>query len=84
MSFSQKQAMIGQTVSSNTNLNVNSEIADLEDGDFEYYTVKTGDTLWDIAKKFPGVTDTDIMRLNSIDNASKIKPGQKLKIKPKS
>ncbi len=82
MSFAEKQAMIGKTVSTN-NQNVSSEIADL-DQDFEYYTVKTGDTLWDIARKFPGVSDTDIMQLNSIDNASKIKPGQKLKIKPKS
>jgi membrane-bound lytic murein transglycosylase D len=83
MSFAQKQATIGKTVSPNNNQTVNFDIADL-DGDFEYYTVKSGDTLWDIAKKFPGVTDTDIMRLNSLDNASKIKPGQKLKIKPKS
>ena len=83
MSFAEKQAMIGKTVSSDDEENINSEIADL-DGDFEYYTVKSGDTIWDIAKKFPGVTDTDIMQLNSIDNASQIKPGQKLKIKPKS
>ena len=48
------------------------------------YTVRSGDTLWEIARKFPGVTDTDIMRLNNMDNANKITPGQRIKIKPKS
>ncbi|MGQ1890105.1 transglycosylase SLT domain-containing protein [Thermophagus sp. OGC60D27] len=55
-----------------------------KDGDYIYYTVGHGDSVWSIAKKYPGVTDTDILRLNNIKNARSIKPGQKLKIKPKS
>lgn len=58
--------------------------ANTNDADFVYYVVKANDTLWEIAKKFPGVSDSDIMQLNNITNASKIKPGQKLKIKPKT
>ncbi|MDO5442122.1 MAG: LysM peptidoglycan-binding domain-containing protein [Bacteroidia bacterium] len=42
------------------------------------YTVKSGDTLYDIAKKFSGVSANDIMKANGI--SSSIKPGMKLKI----
>ncbi len=44
------------------------------------YTVKRGDTLWDIARKYDGVTVDQIKRLNNLGNKSKITPGQKLKI----
>jgi membrane-bound lytic murein transglycosylase D len=42
------------------------------------YTVKSGDTLWTIAQKYPGVSADDIMEWNEIDED--IRPGQKLKI----
>lgn len=53
------------------------------DGEFVYYTVKRGENLWGIAKKYPGVTNKDIMKWNGISEADvrDIKPGQKLKIK---
>ncbi len=81
MSFTEKQKMIGKTVASEP---VPEKPVIVENGDYVYYTVKSGDTLWDIAKKYPGVTDTDIMRLNSISDPGKIKPGQRLKIMPGS
>ncbi|MEX0983255.1 MAG: LysM domain-containing protein [Bacteroidales bacterium] len=40
-----------------------------------------GDTLWDIAKKFSGVTDTDISRWNNLSNSHRIQPGQKIRIR---
>jgi len=52
-------------------------------GDYVYYTVKSGDTLWSISKKFSGVSETDIMTLNNISNARYLSPGQQLKIKQK-
>lgn len=55
------------------------------DGDnFVYHTVRSGDNLWTIAKQYPGVSNEDILRLNNIDDARKLKPGQRLKIKPQS
>jgi membrane-bound lytic murein transglycosylase D len=78
MSFAEKQKMIGKEV-----VESQSQPVESSDGEYEYYTVKSGDTLWEIAKKFPGVTDTDIMRLNNISSPGKIKPGQQIKIKPK-
>jgi membrane-bound lytic murein transglycosylase D len=52
--------------------------------DFVYYTVKKGDNFWTIAQKYPGVSNTDIMKLNSIRDEGSLKIGQKLKIKPKA
>ena len=82
LTFAQKQARIGKPV---TATSTQAPIANsASNGEFIMYTVKEGDTLWDIAKLYPGITDTDIMRLNNITDANKIRPGQKLKIKPKS
>ena len=83
LTFAQKQARIGKPVSSPTPATAQNTTP-ASDGEYIMYTVKSGDTLWDIAKLYPGVTDTDIMRLNNITDANKIRPGQKLKIKPKS
>jgi len=54
------------------------------DGQFVYYTVRRGDNLWSIARRFPGVSNQDIMKLNNMSSTTTIKPGQKLKIQPKS
>lgn len=54
---------------------------ELEKGEkFLYYTVRQGDTLWDIAKMYDGVTVDQIKRLNNISNTRRLKPGQKIKI----
>jgi len=53
------------------------EIKDLE---YRYHVIKSGDTLWDIAKLYEGVTISQIRKLNQIGNAKKLKPGMKIKI----
>lgn len=51
--------------------------------EYEYYTVRKGDNLWTIARNYPGVTNKDLMRLNNITDARRLRAGQKLKIRPK-
>ncbi|MFK7755544.1 MAG: LysM peptidoglycan-binding domain-containing protein [Flavobacteriales bacterium] len=50
-------------------------------GDYTYHTVRKGDTLWDIAKLYAGVSTEDIKRLNRGINPNNLKMGSKLKIK---
>ena len=48
-----------------------------------YHTVRKGDTLWDIANKYKGVSVDQIKRLNNISNSKKLRLGQKLRVKVK-
>lgn len=61
----------GQILKIDGNNKVNTEV---------YYTVKDGDTLSEIAKKF-GVSYESIVKLNNISNPSLIYSGQVIKIK---
>lgn len=54
--------------------------SDEEDRKEEKYTVKAGDTLWSIARNYPGVSADDIMRWNGINED--IREGQSLLILP--
>lgn len=83
MSYAKKQALSGKVVA--TSPVVTKSASSLAtNGAYVYYTVRRGDNLWSIAKKYPGTSNDDIMRLNNLTSAAKISPGQKLKIKPKS
>lgn len=53
----------------------------IQSGDFEYYTIQSGDTLWDLAKKFNNTSVNDLKRLNSHLNFNKLKPGMRVKVK---
>ncbi|MBA4133087.1 MAG: lytic transglycosylase [Flavobacterium sp.] len=55
------------------------DIAAKERDEYKLYYVKKGDSLFSIAKKYPGVTISDIKKWNGIKNES-LKPGMKLKI----
>ena len=58
-----------------------SKVASSEQGsdNFSYYKVKKGDSLYTISKQYPGVTASQIQKVNGIAG-SNIKPGQTLKI----
>ncbi|UCG26637.1 MAG: transglycosylase SLT domain-containing protein [Bacteroidales bacterium] len=81
MTFEEKQESIGKSTARKEEQVL---IQEAPDSDYIYYKVKYGDTIWDIAKKYPGVTDTDIMRLNNLGINDHIHPGQQIKIKRKS
>jgi membrane-bound lytic murein transglycosylase D len=82
MSLDEKLDLSGKTSYSTTSL---SQQEDPDSLDIEYviYTVRYGDTIWDIAKKFDDVTATEVLSLNNISDPGKIQVGQKLKIKKK-
>ena len=63
-----KQAQQVQRVKSKLSLN------------YLLYTVKEGDTLWDIAQKYDKITIQDILDWNDNCSNGKIKPGMQLKI----
>ena len=50
-------------------------------GQGTYYTIKNRDTLWDIAKKYPGVTTQSIIRLNPGLNTRDLKVGTRIRVK---
>jgi membrane-bound lytic murein transglycosylase D len=81
LSFAEKQAKVGMTVSPAAEKPLQSVTSG---NNYVIYTVKLGDTIWDIMKKYPGVTETEIKMLNNLSDVSKIKAGQQLKIRPKS
>jgi membrane-bound lytic murein transglycosylase D len=53
----------------------------VKSGGYVVYTIRKGDTLYEIARKFDGVSVDDLLKLNGLTKDSKIKPGEKLKIK---
>ena len=63
--------------------NNEKESGNIQDGEYVYHTVRSGDTLWDIAKLYDGVTVEQIKQLNNISNSKRLKLGQKLKVKHK-
>jgi membrane-bound lytic murein transglycosylase D len=52
--------------------------------EMKVHIVQSGDTLWDIAKLYPGVSINDIKSANSGLDSRRLKPGQKIKIPPSS
>jgi LysM repeat protein len=82
MSFEEKQQLIGKPVTANSQP-VTAFQEYETDGDFITYTVRPGDTIWDIVKLYDNVTATQVMSLNNISDPEKIKVGQKLKIRKK-
>lgn len=64
-----------KTTSASTKTSITSNIS----GDITTYVVKSGDSLWSISQKFPGVSVQNIKDWNDI-SGSKLKPGMKLKI----
>lgn len=55
-----------------------------QNGNKVFYTVQQGDTLFDIARNFPGISADNIMDWNKIKDSRSLKPGMKLVVYPES
>lgn len=71
----------GPAVSSGSAGGSKSSASTSKSGGYEWYTIKSGDTLLGIAYKFKGVSLNDILKLNGLTKNSKIYPGRKIKIR---
>ncbi|MGM0497320.1 MAG: transglycosylase SLT domain-containing protein [Bacteroidota bacterium] len=78
LSFAEKQKRIGTPANQK---NKTTTQPPEQDKDYIYYKVKYGDTLWDISRKYPGVSENEIKKLNNLENAGELKIGQNLKIR---
>jgi len=73
---------VGQTLNITSSRNESSVVAVAKAASnkpSKDYTVRNGDSLWSISKKFPGVSIQNIQKWNDI-SGSDLKPGTKLKI----
>lgn len=54
-----------------------------EEAGVVFYTVRQGDNPWKIARKFPGVTYYDILRMNDLDEgkARRLRVGDKIRVR---
>ncbi len=81
LSLEEKQAMVGKPVPVNAVATTQTTpFVPTEGSQFDYYVVRSGDNLWSIAKKYPGVSNTDLMKWNELTSSSKLNVGQKLKV----
>ena len=71
-----KEVKTENTATAGTDTNVQSTTT----SDYILYTVQSGDSLFTIAKKFPGITDADLKEFNNIRNVRGLYPGQQIKI----
>ena len=72
---------VGQKLKLNSSSSASAASAS-SSGDYSTYTVKSGDSLYSIAKNYSGVSAQDIMNFNGM-SSSNIKPGMKIKIPKK-
>jgi membrane-bound lytic murein transglycosylase D len=90
LSFAEKQALAGKPISSGTTAAAAQSTSSVGPAippglvvvntENELYTVRRGDTIWDIARLFEGVSVNDILKLNNLPNANRLRIGQQLKI----
>jgi membrane-bound lytic murein transglycosylase D len=67
------------TVSSNKKASIKSTPAVSLNGNSKVHTVKSGDSLWTISRKYPGITIEKLKQWNGI-SGNNLQPGTKLKL----
>ena len=81
LSFNQKNKVAYKNTSTKTAGNKNFKYNDK----YVYYKIKRNENLWTIAKKYPGISNTDLMKINNFTDRDVriLKAGQIIKIKKK-
>lgn len=69
------------TASNKTKRTIVTKPETRQKGKYKVHIVKSGDTLWDIAKKYNNTSVNELKRLNSTLNFKRLKPGMEVKIK---
>ncbi len=83
LTFAEKQSRVGKENGTGQAEEQVTQSASAGSKDqFVLYTVRSGDNLWTIAQKYPGIRHEDIMKLNQM-TGSRLQTGQVLKIKRK-
>ena len=78
MSFAQKQAMVG--FADKEAIKSESSGSSSSSDNYIYYTIKRGDSLWEISLKHPGNSVETIRRLNNLTSNSVLHPGDRIKL----
>jgi membrane-bound lytic murein transglycosylase D len=79
LTYAEKQSRIGKE---NGTGQAEEQATPTGNDGYVLYTVRSGDNLWTIAQKYPGVSHEDIMKLNQM-SSSRLQTGRVLKIKRK-
>ncbi len=79
LSFAEKQKREGKHVPEPQKKSYSKKYP--KDGKYEYYTLKKGDTLWEVAKRYEGISDRDILQMNRLKSGRYLKAGQRIKVK---
>jgi peptidoglycan endopeptidase LytF len=74
----QKLKVVGTAVTSSGS-STTSKPASSGSAKYTWYTIQSGDNLWDIAQRYD-CTVSQIKALNNITNVNRLKAGQKIKI----
>ncbi len=77
LSFEQKQSAESSSSYSGSSTATSQSSGPVK---YMYYTIKPGDTLWDIANKYSKNTVEDLKRINNITDLKSVKPGVVIKI----
>lgn len=85
MSFAEKKRFTGSDKSPITKVSGSPGSSGTSgNSEYHHYIVRKGDNLYSIARKFPGISNNDIIKANGLNKSGNIFPGQKLKIPRKS
>ncbi len=74
-----RKTVVAKATPRETSPRITPAVTTVEKRKMIFHTISSGDTLWDIARKY-GVRTSEIKQWNGIDEVKRLRPGNKLKI----